>query len=311
MKYTLNDTSSYHTHNIQTLAWELTICNSLESRESPLRSLLRYQDTYGSQLYRYMKKILDFKEIENIMEIGGGYGFLMRDLLKLNRRLKPVMVDISEQFILKQKELLRQHDINFICDDFFNLPEMFFKNIHFAILNENTGDFPTIVNGDSNILWSGSDELDAVELQIRKFFDSYSLEKPEKNRPFNFNIGAMTALEKLCMSEVPYIFISEHSCEAAAPEEFRDALGIVPAEFPEKINLMGHDEYTIKFSFLEKIGKKFQYQMVRGPLIEIIEIDDLEKLAPIIFSTVRNDRIEILKQFIYDLFKYEFILFYK
>lgn len=308
MKYSINDTSSYHRDDMGTLGWELTVCNALEHPGSPVRSLLRSDTTYGNLLYDFLLTHADLSRYDRLLEIGGGYGYLMRDFLARNGRFRATMVDISGYLLSRQRETLKNFSVEYIHDDFFKLPDDMYSRYHCAILNENIGDFPTVINADEGILVSEEGVLDSLEREIKYFFDRYSFTVPSHAKSFHFNLGAVKAVEKLTRAGVPLIFISEHSCEASAPEGYAGTLGIIPSCGPEKISLHGHDEYTVKFSLLESVGEKNGYRSKRGQLIDIIPLAHEKSLDSILFSPIQSDRMEILRQFLYDLFKYEYIL---
>lgn len=116
-------------------------------------------------------------------------------------------------------------------------------------------------------------------------------------------------MEKLCASGIPHIFLGEHSCEAVVPEALRLPIHIESAGTPEKISLKGHDEYSIQFSYLQKVAEAFGYACVRGPFADFIPFKITEKLRSIMVSQGRSsDDDEIICQFIEDLYKYEYLI---
>ena len=116
-------------------------------------------------------------------------------------------------------------------------------------------------------------------------------------------------VDKLCRAGVPLIYLSEHSCEARAPEAFAAYLKIFPTGIPERISLKGHAEYTIKFSHLQNIAQIRGYQVIRGPLADFLVLDLTPKaLLALRMAVPATDEQEILQQFIYDLYKYEYLV---
>ena len=83
------------------------------------------------------------------------------------------------------------------------------------------------------------------------------------------NIGAIETLEKLCTAGIPYIYLGEHSCEASVPEGLRSLIRIESTGNPERISLAGHDEYTIKFSYLQQVAHAFMVTSPSGVLLQI------------------------------------------
>jgi hypothetical protein len=308
MKYTLNTTKAYHINQLNTLGWELTICNALYPEKTPLRRVLARNDSYGHLLYEYLNQLIPMKNIKKIIEIGGGYGYLMKDFLDCNRSLKPCMVDISPYLLRQQKETLGEHRAVYREEDFLETDTAFLREFDMAIMNENLGDFPTLVNVDQEIFQLSSENDNHDLAQAIFFFEQYKLDRP-MSETFHFNLGALQALEKLCVSGIPYIFLGEHSCEAVVPEALRLPIRVESTGTPEKISLMGHDEYSIQFSYLQKVAEAFDYNCVRGFFADFIPFTITEELRSIMASQGRHgDDDEILCQFIEDLYKYEYLV---
>jgi phospholipid N-methyltransferase len=295
---------------METLGWELTVCNSLEPENSPCRKIIKNSSTFGSMLTRLLEKKIDFSQVKNILEIGGGYGFLMRDLLKKHPGIDTTMLDISPFLIEKQRDTLKEHNVKFFNMDFFAVGNDMFGDIDLAILNENVGDFETICDIDQKIVRSNYQNLDEIEKKIYDYFDKFKFNRNLQNK-INLNSGAIDAVEKLCSAGIKYIYISEHSCEALAPARISEQLQIAAKENPEKISLKGHDEYTIKFSDLEKVAEYYDYQVIRGQYKDFIEVDYDERINFILSSNTENDEHEIVRHFIYDTYKYEYLILIK
>jgi hypothetical protein len=128
----------------------------------------------------------------------------------------------------------------------------------------------------------------------------------------NINIGAMILLENICRAGIKYIYLSEHSCETVVPEHLKPYINFESVGIPEKISLKGHDEYTIKFSYLQKIVEMFHYKIKRGPIADFLPLDFNSK----VFTALRlvtpfTSEQEIIRQFVYDLYKYEYMVMIK
>ncbi len=95
MNPSYHSTRDYHLKDLQTLGWELTVCNSLHPENSPCRGILRRSASYGKLLHDFLDRIRPMKEVGRILEVGGGYGWLMRDFLSLQPELRAVMLDLS------------------------------------------------------------------------------------------------------------------------------------------------------------------------------------------------------------------------
>lgn len=303
MHYTLNTTGNYHKNHLNSLGWELTVCNSLYPEKSPCRKILRENKSFGFLLFHYLGDYLAWKDVRNILEIGGGLGHLMHDFLSLNQQFTATMLDISPFLLSRQKELLKKFSVRFWEKDILLTEADDLSGFDLVILNENLGDLPTLLALPSSPPEAGenSDYLNKANYFIEKYCLNPS---PEEN----INIGALVTLEKLCMTGTKYIYLSEHSCEAIAPDYLKPHLYFTPSGNPEKISLYGHDEYTVKFSFLQKIAEAFNYKVMRGPFTDFLKLDFNDKVRTALQSVKPfSDEQEILQQFIYDMHKYEYL----
>lgn len=306
-EYTINRTEHYHIHELDTLGWELTVCNAMEPSRSPIRSILQRNDTFGHILYDYLLTIADISSVKRTIEIGGGYGFLMRDFIDRNPGIEAVMLDISPFLLGKQRESLSMHNAEFIQSDFFSYDEKHLQLCDLAILNENMGDFPTVCGLDPEYLQNEPDDM--IKRKVKDFFDAYSLQLPVGNE-FNFNLGACEAIERLCRSNIRYIYAGEHSCEAEL-HGYPNSIRVIEQGNPEVINLRGHREYTVKFSHLQKIAQSRGYRALRGRFIDFIKLIQSDKLNFIMNSHVQGDEHEMIRQFVEDLYKYEYLFLIK
>ncbi|MCX5818069.1 MAG: hypothetical protein NTX75_17790 [Proteobacteria bacterium] len=311
MDYTINSTKEYHTGQLNTLGWELTVCNALYPEQTPLRKILSRNDSFGHLLYDYLSNFMPIESIKKIMEIGGGYGYVMKDFLDRDNSLQPCMVDISPFLLQKQKETLSQYNVSYREEDFLETDPSILTGFDLAILNENLGDFPTLTNLNQVMFQSSAKITDPTLLTLFRLFEKYKFEWPE-GEGFNLNIGAIQALERLCASGIPYIYLGEHSCEAGVPEALRSIVHIKSTGNPEKISLMGHNEYSIRFSHLQQVAHTFNYTSIRGPFADFLSFDVTEELRFIMASQGRfSDEGEMICQFVEDLYKYEYLILMK
>lgn len=306
--YRINDTTSYHLHGLKTLGWELTVCNALEEADSPCREIIAKKTNYGNLLYDHLASHISIDSVSSIIEIGGGYGFIMRDFLRRTgtKKLNAAVVDLSPVIMEIQKKNLEGYDVDFINKDFFQVDADLLARYDLVLLNEVAGDFPTICDINPILFSLPAHELDPMMLRVKNIFTSYGLPKPDAT--FNLNIGAIDAVVKLCTAGVRYIYLSEHSCEAAVPEEMRNKIDISGTGNPERIPLMGHDEYTIKFSHLSRVAEQFNYRVVRGQYKDFITYEYTDRVNFILTSHSQKDEHEIIRHFIEDLYKYEYLI---
>jgi len=311
MTYQVHSTRDYHTGGLDTLGWELTVCNALHPEGSPLRKILRRNASYGALLSDYLERFIPMDKVKRVIEIGGGYGVLMRDLLERHAFEKVTMLDLSPVLLRTQRETLADYPVDYIEGDFLDMDPSQLQGFDAAILNENLGDFPAITDLDETQLEGRDSTTDEILDRVREYFRLYGLERPPRN-PFNLNIGALEAVEKLCASGIPWIFLSEHSCEAAVPEPYRAFISVSSSLNPERIRLRGHDEYSIKFSHLEAVARAFSYETLRGPIADFIPFDLTPGLRFILASrSAEKDEHEMIRHFIEDLYQYEYLLLMK
>ncbi len=311
MPFTLNVTTDYHREKLESLGWELTVNNALYPPDSPCRTVLKDPSSYGRHLYEYLQAVVPgFSHLTRILEIGGGYGYLMRDFLECNPLLQPLMMDLSPVLLRKQNETLKAFAVTYHEGDFLECDDALLEGIELAVLNEILGDFPTAVDVPTETLKAdlSPDTLEEPLQRLRRLYDRYSLAHPT-TPVFTFNLGAVEALEKFCQAGVPVIFLGEHSCEASVPEHFARYIHLATSDSPQRIALKGHDEYTIKMSHLQQVGEAFQYRVLRGPFADFLNIRYDDQLLTWLTSHEVDESIqEIIIQFIEDLFQYEYLI---
>ncbi len=307
MKPYVSSTADYHRHRLDSLGWELTVCAMLEDPAGPCRRMLEDDRPYGMQLSELLSRHLDWGSVNRVLEIGGGYGYVMRDLISAHPHLRATMLDISPFLLERQRETVGTGRAEFIEMDFLEFDDGRLARFDLAVLNENIGDFPALCDLSAEAL-DGSGGAPEV-LAARRLFSDYGLDRPAG--AFVFNLGAALAVEKLCAAGIPAIFISEHSCEAAVPPELQSLIAMDTSGFPERIRLRGHDEYTIKFSHLERIAGEMGYDCSRGPYADFLRIRWTNEVRFILTSRSARDEHEAVRQFVEDLYRYEYLVLIK
>jgi hypothetical protein len=235
----------------------------------------------------------------------------MKDFLEKDVTLRACMLDISPVLMEKQRETLTAFPVEFREEDFLETQTSHLSGFDLAIMNENLGDFPSLINLSVQMFERQIDDNDPVLKWVKELFKKYSLDRPQ-GEAFNLNIGAIEALEKLCDAKIPYIYVGEHSCEASVSKEMRSFFQIKSTGNPERIGLAGHDEYTIKFSYLEKVGAFHGYTAIRGPFADFLPValTDEAKYA-LMYGGHYSDEAEMMSQFVEDLYKYEYLILIK
>ncbi|MRR16463.1 MAG: class I SAM-dependent methyltransferase, partial [Deltaproteobacteria bacterium] len=175
MGYTLNTTNEYHRQRLQSLGWELTVCNALYPENSLCRSVLKSNASFGEHLFDFLSRLIPFSALRNVLEVGGGLGYLMKDLLRLAPHLQATMLDISPFLLQKQMEALAGLPVRFVEMDFLKVTTAQIHSFDLAIFNENLGDFPTLVYNPA----SSKEDTEVASRSLNKIFDyeeEYSLE---------------------------------------------------------------------------------------------------------------------------------------
>lgn len=95
------------------------------------------------------------------------------------------------------------------------------------------------------------------------------------------------------------------------PGNLKDLVHIESAGKPEKISLKGHDEYSIQFSYLEKIAKTKGYRILRNSYADILQVEFSDRVNFIMRSSSSKDEHEIIRHFIEDVYKYEYLVLVK
>lgn len=288
------------------LKFEVTVCNSMEPEDSPIRQILLSNGTYGEHLAAYLLDFIPQKNCNKVLEVGGGCGFLMRDLLGHSPGINATMVDISPAMMSHQRRTLLSFDVCYLQSDFFDIDPGVIKDQDLVIMNEIVGDFPTVCQITSDMLTIGNHDNTFLD-KVREYVIQGIIKLPGEET-FNLNIGAIMALDKVCSCNVPYIFLSEHSCEATVTDYMAPYIKLEPSANPEEIRLIGHSEYTIRFSYLENIARSFGYKVVRGNYTDFIKIYFSNRIHRIFKSNSQKADHEIIRHFIEDLYIYEYLL---
>ena len=123
-KHFLSTTDDYHKCKLDSLGWEITLSVMLENPRSPCRDVLLKGDSFGNLLYDFLVTVIPMNRIHRIIEVGGGYGYLMRDFLRRNNTLCATMIDLSPFLLAQQKETLREFAVKFVQGDFLEMKDL-------------------------------------------------------------------------------------------------------------------------------------------------------------------------------------------
>jgi SAM-dependent methyltransferase len=275
---------------------EITLSHVLRSENSFTKDGL----PYGAQIAKNLLDLRMFPDSPEILEIGPGLGsvaesinsYLERDHPEIWKELSYTMLEISEGLLKTNKSRFSGKKFNFIPGDALDLNRIKGR-FNLVICNEVVGDLPTVENVDKNWLLNhpkGNLDgigLDQKDLEIYK--DSLRIMKQyklinfgETPKKFNFNYGALKFLEEVKSILEPngIVFIAENSCDNAG------------TKWPGRIALFGHNEYNVKFGFMEKVADALGFSVKSGSLTDFLGITD-EKCI----STAIQPELKSLYQF--------------
>lgn len=289
----LNLTSQFYTGASPSLLWEMTVCQSLGDGSGPCAECLNQPRPYGHLVADFLSRQCNLPEnLKHVVEVGGGYGTLMAAFREKLPPAKITQVDLSPKFLQLQKERLgAQDDIEFIeCDIFTWLPTLQ-QPVDLLIANEIIGDLPTFTNLSPALFnepssaftapeFSGSGNFPSnahqpafIHSESQRLFRRFGFDINSLPQTFNLNYGALLLLEKLAEAPVRRVFITEHSADDSPPYPFAGcaALQSFSNGYPRQIILKDHDEYSIRFSHLEKAGRLLGFKVLRFHLYDLLE----------------------------------------
>ncbi len=293
-------THAYHRHAAVDLMTEFTICESLASDQSPYRQALGLHGSYGAILGDYLRRAGFLQSGARLMEVGGGYGSLMKGLLEAHGALidKVLMADLSPGLLRRQRQTLKGFGakVAFVQGDIHSLMHAV-RGVDGVILNEVIGDLDAL---------SG---IESAELPPRasRLVVKYDLEIPRG--PFTLNVGALELVEALCRRGLP-VFLSEHSSDPLIPSDMPYlSRGLAQEAFPREIPLKGHSEYTIRFSHLIKVASSYGRTVRSGSLAELLGIRHAPDYRFIFLAgACSTDRQELIGEILDHIREYRWLL---
>ena len=308
----LNETSAFYKGSDASLFWEMTICQSLSDRASPYMGALREAFTFGELLMARLYDSISLGSKPHIIEVGGGYGTLMRSILPLLPTCKVTMVELSPRFADLQRRVLSGFPLGEVIEgDIFEVLRREHLEASLFISNENIGDFPTAegLRADeiSRIVEKGVFD-DSVEGRAARLISRYNLHMPDDNDPFAFNLGALEYVE-LLKGRAETVFLSEHSADIELGSPWSDFLTPTATGRPRRISLKGHAEYSIRFGDLESAALAEGWQVAGFPQMERLKVrDDAGARFMAVTECVGNERSEIIHEFLNHVKEYECLI---
>jgi hypothetical protein len=297
----INSTQHYYRYQPIDLLTEYTISETFSSINSPYMAALDSPGSYGSIVAAFLKENGLLKSKCRICEIGGGYGSLMKGFLETYSPLVEhvFMADISRFLLKKQKNALNKwaSKVSFINGDAMEMLPLLSKN-DLIILNEVIGDLET---------W---EDLDASYLpdEVSSMVERYGLAIPESGS-FSFNRDAVVLVEKICEMGMN-AFLVEHSSDPIIPENMEFlGKGLQNFNFPRKIRLKGHSEFTIRFSHLINVAETWGRNVTSGSLIDLVGIKSSPKMRFIFLANAcATDEQEIIYELLDHIREYRWLI---
>lgn len=268
----VNDPSSYYAlEESPSLAWEMTICQSLSDRGSPYLQALETPRLYGDILASFLRTRWA-TEPSSVVEVGGGQGTLMASLLDALPFENVTMVDVSPFFLRRQRQALSgRKGVSFRLEHAFAFLDRLSEPVDLLISNENLGDLRTItgverLQVEQALAGSPADPLAAA---VAEKIRAYGLDFSGAPEAFHFSIGAVEYLERLA-PKARAVFLTEHGADTVVPPPYDEFVGSEADGFPRQIRLRGHDEYSIRFGDLAAVGRALGYRVERLHMMEFL-----------------------------------------
>jgi hypothetical protein len=297
----INSTHEHYLIQPIDLLNEQTICECFAHIGSPYMVAMEEPRSYGEIIGNLLSEnaLLPFGTA--VCEIGGGYGSLMRGLLESygDRVRHVLMVDLSSSLMKRQCRILKnwEEKISFVKGDAREIIRAF-RTIDVIICNEVAGDLET---------WTGLDPANLPEA-VKEKVDRYELSIPSRGE-FNFNMGAIDIVEKICKIGAK-AFIAEHSSDPIIPEEMAFlARDLVLDGYPREIRLKGHSEYTIRFEHLVKTANCCGRKVRTGSLADLAGLQNKARMRSIFVGRMAgSEEHEILYELLDHIREYRWML---
>lgn len=265
----INETAQFYRGESPSLFYEMTVCQSLADLDSPALAALTERKVYGQLLAEFLQTHASLPKNPKILEVGGGYGTLMRSLARVLKPKEAAMFDISPAFLEKQQAALAGFTgFSFHLGDALEGLPATEGGWDLLLGNENLGDFPTITGLTHAELKSAANPSPLLQ-RARRLIETYRLPVPEEGS-FCLNAGALELVEKIA-GRVKTAFFSEHSATVVHKPPY-DFLKALADGTPRQIPLKDHSEYSIDFNHLELVALAHGFKVLRVPLVEILKV---------------------------------------
>jgi len=301
LKMIVNDTRDYYGREGIELGSELTTSTQISAHPS----ITNFGLPYGEILCEAIIERFGAIHGARVLEIGGGLANVAREFTyrlwtEYEGAVYYSMLDISPEFVECQKEAMAAYRLKeHIQGDAHYLRDHVKESVDIVICNEVVGDLVTIDKVPYGAWLQNPFRSESAKRywldQASGLIQKYGILVDSSAKRLAFNVGAMMLVEQICDVLKPggVAFISEYSCERGrGPDEFYSG-NLDPSEvgdltnlswlekmsFPGRAELIGHTEYSVKFSHLEQIAKAKGMQVERGSIYDLMQVkSDVVKL---------------------------------
>ncbi|MBN2043028.1 MAG: class I SAM-dependent methyltransferase [Candidatus Aenigmarchaeota archaeon] len=218
---------------------------------------------FGGQLARIMKERKLIPPKPSILEIGPGLGDVAKSFTsELCGEWNYTFFDLSKRIIGFLKGVFPKEKFRFIAGDVLKIGERK-ERYNFIICNEVLADLPMVINPFSDVGETDHEKWEMV-MDARRQIDQYGIKLPKRDVVFNY--GAIRFLEQVSriLEKKGIVFISENACDPG---------------YPRMIPVYGHNEFSIKFDWLEKAAKKLGFSVETGKITDLLEIRNRDFLS--------------------------------
>lgn len=270
----LNETKDFYQGSAPSLFWEMTVCQTLSDPLAAAMTALVEPMPYGAMLARFLAAKTGAQGTGKVLEIGGGYGTLMKAFAAKANPREIVMADISPKFLeIQKKSLEGLENVTFVLSGAHEFLSSARDCFDLVIANENMGDMDTLTGLARDALLKtvskgppfGSDETG----RAARLLHLYGLPLPGEGE-VTINAGALELVEGL-KGKARAVFLSEHSANAKARPPYEFLVPLADGK-PRAIKLAGHTEYTIDFDHVERTARLSGFNVERLSMPEFLGV---------------------------------------
>lgn len=254
------DTTQYHIHKIknpyhQFNRIERTVSHNFSKTHPVLGA------SYGVRLREELERRKPFSKGVNILEVGGGIGWVARRLLDDLRKSKPsvykelryAFLDLSPSLLRSQRRLNRSHkNASFLRGHAEHLPFKD-KSFDYLIANEIIADF-RVTKLKKDLVFSKSKGSQKEALQM---IQKYQINLDDAPRSFIFTIGVVRFLEEIerILKSGGLAIIIEYGSDWS---------------YPKSVRLKGHKEHSIHFGHLRWVAGRLGLNIEMSDLLRFL-----------------------------------------